>query len=360
MKIESGDVLMLRTARFAAPLLKGLGDLETRWLGRRLATISIDQPVFVAGLARAGTTILLEEMSKVPGVATHRYRDFPFLMIPYWWSLYVDRFASPREAAERPHRDRIRITPESPEAFEEPLWQYFFPHLHAPDEVHRLTSERRNEAFEAFFRDHLRKILLIRGGRRYLSKGNYNVARIEYLAKLFPDARFIVPIRHPVAHVRSLVRQHELFCRYARDDPRVAQHLAAAGHYEFGPQRVPIRLSHAAGERIRSAWERGDEHAGYAMQWADVYRCVDELRARQDDLARRILVVRYEDFCARPRDVMRDLVRHAEFDRAAFGPDSFAHIAAPDPESAQSLSHEQATIWRETEAVAEEFGYRPP
>ena len=94
-----------------------------------------------------------------------------------------------------------------------------------------MGKETQNPEFEAEFSTHLQKILWLRGGRRYVSKGNYNVARIAYLARLFPDARFVVPVRDPVSHVHSLVKQHELFCRYAADDARVPRYLEAAGHY---------------------------------------------------------------------------------------------------------------------------------
>ena len=34
------------------------------------------------------------------------------------------------DAVQRPHQDGIRITTQSPEAFEEPIWQLFIPHAH--------------------------------------------------------------------------------------------------------------------------------------------------------------------------------------------------------------------------------------
>ncbi|MFM8220393.1 MAG: sulfotransferase, partial [Planctomycetaceae bacterium] len=121
--------------------------------------------------------------------------------------------------------------------------------------------------FEAFYRDHLRKIVWLRGGGRYLSKGNYNFTRLGYLARLFPEARFLVPVRDPVEHVDSLVRQHRQFCEYAKADARVAEYLKIAGHFEFGPQRQPLRLDTESLQRTRAAWEAGEEHRGYAVQW---------------------------------------------------------------------------------------------
>jgi Sulfotransferase family len=359
VNLSRTDYLLLRAAQSGAGLFRSLGDVESSILRRRLNAIPIESPVFLCGLARSGTTILLQELSRVPGVGTHRYRDFPFLMIPSLWNRFLDWARVQKPSTERPHLDRIRVTAESPEAFEEPLWQFFLPHLHAADALHRLTGERRFDEFEAFFKDHIRKILLTRGQQRYLSKGNYNVVRIEYLATVFPDARFIIPIRHPFTQVRSLVRQHSLFTEYARKDPRVPRYLAAAGHYEFGPQRVPIRLSHEAGDRIRDAWQRGHDAAGYAIQWAEIYRFVDRLRCDTIGLAERILVVRYEDFCARPYETVQQILRHAKLGAGAtIHPQAFEHIAAPETPDQSDLADDfRQTVWRETGAVAQRFGY---
>jgi Sulfotransferase family len=359
VNLSRTDYWLARLAHAGAGLFESVGNVESSILRRRLDATPLEAPIFVCGLARSGTTILLQELSQLPNVATHRYRDFPFLMTPWIWSRLLDwgGGGAERPATERPHQDRIRISAESPEAFEEPLWQFFFPQLHAAEILHRLTGERRSAEFDAFFRDHIRKILLLRGGRRYLSKGNYNAVRIEYLAALFPDARFVIPIRHPLTHVQSLVRQHALFTAYAQRDPRVPHYLRAAGHYEFGPQRMPIRLTHEAGDRIRNAWHRGDDATGYAIQWAEVYGFVHALLESSDDLAARTSVIRYEDFCDHPAEVMAAVCRHAQLDACATN--SFAHIVA-SPHDSLDLPHNfRETVWREAGSVANHFGYSP-
>lgn len=314
MKIQSSDYFLVRFCERSRTLLRFLGDWETRFLSSDLARIQIEKPVFITGFARSGTTLLLELLASVEGVATHRYRDFPLLMTPYFWNWYLDLFPSKQVPVERAHQDRIRITRESPEAMEEPLWHAFFPHIHSLSATHRLTAGEVNPEFERFFQAHLRKLLLIRRGHRYVSKGNYNVTRIEYLSHLFPEAQFIVPIRHPATHVHSLVRQHELFSRYALADARVPKYLAAAGHFEFGPQRIPTRLDANQCERILDAWARGEEYVGYAIQWAEIYRFVDALRKNDSHLADRILVVRYEDLCSEPEAMLRRILHWTGFD----------------------------------------------
>ena len=75
----------------------------------RLAAIAIDRPVFIAGVARSGTTLLLNLLSQLPQVATHRYSDFPFLFTPVAWNRLQDRMGAAGAArgapAPGPHPD---------------------------------------------------------------------------------------------------------------------------------------------------------------------------------------------------------------------------------------------------------------
>jgi hypothetical protein len=337
-----------------------MGDWETRLLRDELAPIHIDRPVFITGLARSGTTLLLELLASAGGVATHRYRDFPFLMIPYFWSRYLDRFPADPSPVERAHRDRIYITRESPEAMEEPLWRAFFPQLHSASAIHRMTPADGDAQFERFYRAHIRKLLFIRNGRRYVAKGNYHVPRIEYLAHLFPDARFIVPVRDPLTHVDSLVRQHQRFTEYAKADARVPRYLEAAGHFEFGPQRVPIRLDAAESDRILQAWSRGEEHLGYAIQWKELYGFVQTLRASDPALAERILIVRYEDLCQTPEAILHDVLRHIELDAKyasrVLGQSGKISLSPHAPDLSDEV---RAAVLAETHDVARSYGYSP-
>lgn len=357
--LNAGDYALVQASRHLASLLRVVGALEDDFHAEKLKSIRIETPVFVTGLARSGTTMMLTLLAQAEGVATHRYRDFPFLFAPISWSWFQDRMGTGAgEARERAHRDRIRITKESAEAFEEPLWQSFFPWVHDAARCHLLGPDTRHAAFESCFASHLRKILLLRGGRRYVSKGNYNVARIGYLARLFPDARFVVPVRAPLAHVHSLARQHELFCRYAAQDRRVPAYLEAAGHYEFGPQRRPINLEPARIGEIESAWRAGDDYRGYARQWTQVYAHVDRLR-RDPALAGRLLVLRYEDACERPQALHRELLEFCGLsDAGGRVAAAAATLAAPQPEGIDERAAQ--AVWSEVAAVAALYGYEPP
>jgi hypothetical protein len=360
MILQNQDFRLVTMNQRLGGLKKILADLENDFVASRLEQTTIDRPVFLTGLARSGTTILLTLLSQADHVATHRYRDFPFLEIPFFWNWFQEHFARRSEdPKERIHGDRIRITRDSPEAFEEPIWQSHFHWLHDPRRVHVLDETVSEPAFEDAFGTHLRKILALRGGERYLSKGNYNVTRIGYLAKLFPDARFIIPVREPVSHVHSLVRQHQRFCRLAAEDSRVPVYLRAAGHYEFGPQRAAINTCDRNVGRVEEAWEAGDEYRGYARQWAALYEYVLELLASRPDLAERITVVRYEDLCADPRRILGDLLEATSLlDNSGRVLTAAGSVSAPPSEQLAGITAaDRRAVWEEVGDVAARYEY---
>ena len=359
MNLRSADYLLTRFAQALPGQLKLLGDIETDLLGDRLDAIAIDRPVFITGLARSGTTLLLNLLAKLPQVATHRYRDFPFLFVPVAWNRLQGRLGRSSAPVERPHRDRIKITKDSPEAFEEPIWTYFFPTIHDPDALHRLTAADRQPRFDAFFLQHLRKLLLLRG-RRYVSKGNYNVTRIEYLADLLPDARFVVPVRNPVAQVESLMRQHRLFTEYSERDNRVPQYLQAAGHFEFGPQRVPVNIDLEHARRIGEAWSRGEDELGYALMWRSIYSHVAALRRASGGLARRIEFIRYEALCADPEGELRRIARFSDIRHGVDAMlDGIPEISPRKPDSVRLSPRQRTRVWSVAGEAAESLGYSP-
>ena len=334
-----------------------LGSLETRLVESALADIRVDRPVYVTGLARSGTTILLETLAHHPDVATHRYRDFPMLFTPYAWNRWLELVPRKGEApAERSHGDGIAVTSESPEAFEEPLWMAFFPGLHDPAHSAVVDAGERHPLFERFYRDHIRKLLAVRGRRRYVAKGNYNVTRIGYLARLFPDARFVIPVRDPVWHIASLMKQHRLFLDGQRDNPAARRHLRRVGHFEFGADRRPICLGdRAATAEIVALWNAGEELRGWARYWAQMHHYIADVAERGDA----IRIVRYEALCASPHDMLRHVLEHCALPlREAFLSDAAGRLHQPTYYRPRFGAADLAIIAEETADAAARFGYR--
>lgn len=339
-----------------------LGDVETRRLQAELADQVVDRPVYVTGLARAGSTVLLELLSRHPDVVTHRYRDFPMVHVPWFWNRFVDSNAkAPDRPQERAHGDGIAVTADSPEAFEEVLWMTFFRNAHNPVVSSVLGRDDGNPEFDAFYRDHLRKLLWMRRGRRYLAKGNYNVTRLGYLRRLFPDARFIVPIRDPISHVASLMRQHDRFQQVGREHPRARRHMRRAGHYEFGLDLRPINVGDQdAIVRIQRLWSSGEEVEGWARYWSMIYRHVADVCDAEPDVRVATFVVRFEDLCRAPGEVMQWVQRHAGLPGKELPKLAEQRIRAPDYYRQPFTPEQRRLIWECTAETASRFGYAGP
>ena len=293
-----------------------LGDMESRFLRDDLAALRIDAPIYVAGLARSGSTFLLEALASHEDTVTHRYKDFPPVFTPYWWNRFLG-FMPKKKAppTERAHKDGIVITEESPEAFEEALWMAFFPKLHDPHSSSMLGRDDKNPGFIAFYRDHIKKLLAVRGGKRYLSKGNYNLTRLAFLQNSFEDARFVLPIRAPAWHIASLIKQHRLFKNGLANNRRALDHMRRVGHFEFGPDRRPIHVGDdQAIEAIQELWAAGSEVEGQARYWAHLHGKIADQLETDDKLRDAVLVVSYEDLCASPRLMVERLFAHCQLE----------------------------------------------
>ena len=345
-------------------LFTEMGDLETSLVAKSVRQIPIDRPVFIAGLARSGSTLLLEIAASHPQAATHRNRDFPLVHAPIWWNKVVDMIPGHGgPPKERPHGDRMMVTGESPEAMEEPIWMAFFPHLHDPAVDNTLGRDSANRAFEEFYMDHIRKILHLRDGARYISKGNYNVSRIGYLARLFPDARFIIPVRSPVAHIGSLLRQHHRFTQIHRASSRALASMRQGGHFEFGLDLRPINLggpNTPDGEQLRRAMLSEDRNTllhGWAEYWRNIHSHIHTLLESDADIKARAMVVRFEDMLQAPERTIQSYLSFIGLEDDAIQARYASRVFAPDYYDPGFKYEEVALIMKETAGVRESFGY---
>ncbi len=323
---------LYRASRFFAATRsawRALGNFETRAVGEEIAGLSVDRPIYVTSLARAGTTIVTEMLATHPELTCHRYSDFPNVWTPYWRNhlLQKTRRETP-QPVERAHRDRIMVSNDSPEAVEEVLWMAFFEHIHDPEQSNVLDATTSNPDFEQFYPEHIRKLVAVRKARRYLAKGNYNVSRLAYLHRLYPDARFLVPIRNPQHHIASLAKQHALFSQAHAHDNRVGRQLAMSGHFEFGPFRRAVHFGDdAVAQQVKQDWDEGREALGWARYWAETYNFLASQLEANPALAERALLFRYEDLCEHSESVIDQLVQHCELAAPAFA-QSRDHYAA--------------------------------
>lgn len=284
------DRLMHRVA-FAHPSVqKVLADIEASRYQQEWLDQPVTKPIFVTSLPRAGTTLVLQLLARLPAVATHTYRDMPFVRAPVLWNRLSQSFHANDEEVERAHGDGMLVNTDSPEAFEEVLWLSHFPEHYGKDGIRPWSALAQD--FVGELCDHMRRIILLRAGSRsqesrYLSKNNANIARIDALRAAFPDCMIVVPLRHPLAQARSMLRQHVRFANLQAGDRFALRYMADIGHFEFGLAHRPILFPGVAQLADRYRPDRIEYWTGY---WAAAF---SHLAQRSN-----VLFIDYQGFCS--------------------------------------------------------------
>ncbi|WP_161594530.1 sulfotransferase [Marimonas lutisalis] len=239
--------------------------------------------VFVAGLARAGTTVLTRALHESGAFGSLSYRDMPFVLAPNLWSRLNG--GGGVAAAERAHGDGIAVDLDSVESLEEPFWRVFDGNAYLKSD--RLLPHRPGAALVQKYRCYVAAILKARRANRYLAKNNNNTMRLNALAEAFPNAHLLVPFRDPVAHAGSLHRQHARFVQMHRDDPFSRDYMGWLGHHEFGSDHRPF---------APGAKPQGDPQTQeyWLEEWCAVYQWLLDTAPGQARF------VCYEDLCNDP------------------------------------------------------------
>ena len=269
-----------------------------------------DPHVFVTGLARAGTTILLRALYGTGHFRSLTYRDMPFVLMPGTWQRLSKHFRRHRAATERAHGDRIRVNFDSPEALEEVFWRTFC----GRDYIHGdcLTPHSVDpDTLKAFVRyvDHVVASAEEPARVRYLSKNNNNVLRLEAIREAFPNAVILIPFRSPLQHANSLLGQQQRFTRRHRQDRFAYDYMRWLAHHEFGLTHKPFRFR--AGETAPASAGTPDDINYWLQLWCNTYHYVLER------LGPGMTPVCYETLCADPAATLNPVLARAAVDAAA-------------------------------------------
>ena len=356
MKSESRYSLLDRTLHRLAfstiEIQKGLADLEDRIYSKDLSRVEIDRPVFITSLPRAGTTLLLDVIASTGSFGSHIYRDLPFLLMPLLWNT-ISGGGRKRKGIEieRAHGDGMTIGYDSHEAFEEVLWRAFWPGKYLESKILLWETEEIDPhgEFDSFFRSHIRKLLLLRGATRYISKNNANISRITKLLSMFPDAKVVVPFRRPVDHAVSMWRQHQNFTQIHAEEPFARRYMADIGHYDFGANLRPITFGDLSDCDIP---ESADNIGFWLRYWCTAFESILELADHP-----RVAFVNYDLLCDAPipgLDTICDLLDVIDLDISAeaarFRPsNSYRNLSQELPED---LTEHATTIKLRLEAAA--------
>lgn len=268
-------------------------DIERSRYGKAAAALPDGgAPVFVTGLARAGTTILMRRLHDTGRFASLTYRDMPFPLAPNSWA----KLAGKRKAVasvERGHGDGLSHDLDSPEAIEEVFWRAF-EGKHYIKRTHVLPHEPGDETI-AGFRDLTALVRLRHDRPRYLSKNNANVLRLGAIVAAFPDAMLVHPFRDPLQQAASLLNQHRRAIAGGDADPFRARFMTWLGHHEFGRDHRPALIPGAPED-----FEAADRIDYWLKVWIATHRL---LLAQPDAVRARQAFVDFDALCAQPATI---------------------------------------------------------
>jgi len=292
------DRLLHRIA-FAHPKMQRLlSDVENDLFRSKLLSTSVEHPVFITGLPRAGTTLLLELLYQTGEFASYTYRQMPFLLAPLLWNRITQNAKRTVSAMQRAHGDGMQISVDSPEAFEEVFWINHLSQQIIDEQCqHPLSEEHLSDHFIEAFRLQLKKVVALASqNQSHSERSTQSAARIGALRTLSPESTLLMCFRDPQTHVASLVNQHERFSLLHSEDRFAKQYMAWTAHHDFGANFLPIDFS------TKRPGMPGERDYRYWLQyWIDAYRHV------LDHAHEQVCFISYETLLEQPQASLQHL-----------------------------------------------------
>ncbi len=263
---------------------------ETKIL-RKKNLVNRNDFLIISGLARAGTTSLMNNISQIKDFKTLNYANMPFLMCPNTWR----NFYKPKdqELKERSHKDGIMIGLNSNEALEE----YFFK-LKANDSYIRENCLTEYNISKEVFDDYLnyQSIIKLDNQKIYLAKNNNFILRYKSMRTLNDDFLMVILYRDPLTHAASLMEKHKEYTKLQEEDPFILEYMNWLGHHEFGQQQKPFCFNGSN----KVAGDKGS--LDYWLNiWNNYYNYVLTIDHPNTFL------INYETFCNQPNEVIASI-----------------------------------------------------
>ncbi len=240
--------------------------------------------LFVAGLARAGTTVLMRTLYENGKFTSLTYRDMPFILAPNLWRKIAGFSRQDTEMKERAHGDGLKINYDSPEALEEVFWRTFCgsDYIKKNGLIPMTADNEILDKFKAF----VGLILNNSPDNCYLSKNNNNILRLDSIARAFPNALIIVPFRDPLQQAFSLLNQHKKFLKKHSDDAFAKKYMTWLAHHEFGAGHRPF---------LFDGTNEGEKNTQDLSYWLTIW--INTYSYLMNNLPPQAVFLSYENLC---------------------------------------------------------------
>jgi len=312
-------------------MLEASFQLEQSLYGDNLTDRHLESHVFISGLARAGTTILMRSLHETNLFRSLTYRDMPYVLAPNLWYRLSRYFARTSSDQMRAHQDNIMVNYDSPEALDEVFWRLHCEDIYLLPDC--LVPMQANQEVIDSLRTYINLILKQHPNKRYLSKNNNNILRLPSLAKAFPNSVILLPVRNPLTHAFSLLRQHNRFCQVQKSNGFTCKYMQWLAHYEFGMDQRPFRFdtdeSHNYSPSQMNYWLR---------LWISTYRFVSQ------SMTPNSILVSYEKLCNDTEATWRRLCDRIECEDFVKPPNLVESSPIIETEYSDELAQQALTI----------------
>jgi hypothetical protein len=274
----------------------------------------IEDPIFLLGNFRSGTTFLESLLTAHPklGYYTYLSQIFPLsLKVPFYLFNRFPTLSSPVPAVHQPtwmvsYRDSFEC---------EAIWNYSPKPIFSDSYTHILNSDDNNHKFNQLLTESINSHLEVQKKSRFINKNPLCTLRIGYLAKAFPSALFVYLVRHPYRVLQSQLDLERMSERVFKGyDPYKKLMIDT-----FYPPRTFFRTYNY--KEILETYNK-DKALGVAKSIVDFDEEFDK-QVTQEKLENRIIKMRYEDLMQHPQ---HSLERILTFTKLEDGLDSLIGI----------------------------------
>lgn len=270
------------------------------FLNRRTLRTNISiHNVYISGMARAGTTVLMQYLGELEEFKSLSYRNLPFIFMPKTWPLLISK--KKVQEKERFHRDGVKHSLNSYEALEEPFFRNNLGELYIKDD--KIVKHNLNQKVYKSY-NYFRK--LVAKDKIYLSKNNNHLLRAESLHHLdikHKNKTFtIIPFRDPYEQANSLLKQHQLLSKLQEEDTFTLNYMDFLVHHEFGLNcKIPMLIE----RDINSILKLDKNSIDYWLEvWHLFYGQVYTLFSAKED----VFFISYEAFITNPKRSLETLL----------------------------------------------------
>ena len=203
---------------FVSRLKTILSSLEDLLYKNRWENIDINNPVFIIGPHRSGTTILQQALCLHSAIATTRTYSDILDMEPILSQRIIRRFIP---GLNDRMVDRIIVGSDTPQEAQGLISRYFYK-----------RSVLYNPMNSEDLRQYMKKLLYLEGKTRFLWKAPYVTNHVPEVACLFPDSQFIYIHRDPITCVDSKLKFIKIWKQLAEPPLFLYRHLVGK-HQNF-------------------------------------------------------------------------------------------------------------------------------